>query len=391
MESDSQPNNAAAAPALTLERIREEHLGFIQRYLASIGIDGADLEDVVQEVLLAVFRALKRFDPGRGALRPWLQAIAFHQAMNFQHRNRRHREPRCPEDELLVLSSDSPDPEQCAIDSDRRRVLDALLSEVAPPRRTVLVAYELEEHPMDEIAGQLAIPVASGHSRLRIARQELSEAARRWKARCRGCLLALGSGTTELSSDGERDAETWLSRLRDRSAHDAAPRPPRAPAEARATWRPKALHTAHTLLSIGVLGVFVAGHARRDGTSPAERRDAVSQVLAATEAAPGERLPAPIRHVPLSAAPAAEVQSRPARPARGQAEPQRAVAAAISTQHAERELIRHAAAAFAAGHHLEAASSLDRHAREFPAGIYAGTREELRARLPASFLRNTSM
>jgi RNA polymerase sigma-70 factor, ECF subfamily len=57
------------------------------------------------------------------------------------------------------------------------------LEHVDLDRRAVLVLYELDGVPMKEIAASLGIPVHTGYSRLRTAREELAISLRRLRKR----------------------------------------------------------------------------------------------------------------------------------------------------------------------------------------------------------------
>jgi len=59
-------------------------------HIASQSLDPGSAEDIVQDVFLAVWRKADTFDPGRGALRPWLLQIAHYRILNeLRARSRR--------------------------------------------------------------------------------------------------------------------------------------------------------------------------------------------------------------------------------------------------------------------------------------------------------------
>ena len=52
--------------------------------------DAAEAEDATQEAFVKAYRALRTFDPNRGAFRPWLLRIAVNQALSMaKSRSRR--------------------------------------------------------------------------------------------------------------------------------------------------------------------------------------------------------------------------------------------------------------------------------------------------------------
>jgi len=64
---------------------------------------------------------------------------------------------------------------------DRDLVLRAL-ERVEIERRAVFILHELDECPMKEIAASLGIPLFTGYSRLRVARDEFAAAVRELSA-----------------------------------------------------------------------------------------------------------------------------------------------------------------------------------------------------------------
>lgn len=60
-----------------------------------------------------------------------------------------------------------------------RTMVMRALETIPPPRREVLVKYDLENIPMNQVATTLSIPLFTAYSRLRKARRELGKAFRR--------------------------------------------------------------------------------------------------------------------------------------------------------------------------------------------------------------------
>jgi len=77
-----------------------------------------------------------------------------------------------PEDELAVR--------------ERRRVLEALLDELDLEKRALLVMFEIDELPCEEIASILGLPLGTVYSRLHTARKAFAKAVARFRARARG-------------------------------------------------------------------------------------------------------------------------------------------------------------------------------------------------------------
>jgi RNA polymerase sigma-70 factor (ECF subfamily) len=142
--------------------------------LRRLGVAPADLEDVCHEVFMTIHRHLSDYDPSR-PVRPWLFLFAYRQARDYRRRShRRHEE--------LTDAVDTPDGSPLADelvehDEDRSLILRAL-SVLDLEKRAVLVMHEIDGRPMPEVAAALSIPLNTGYSRLRLARQEFARAVR---------------------------------------------------------------------------------------------------------------------------------------------------------------------------------------------------------------------
>jgi len=151
----------------------QREIDYVFRTLRRLGVSPSEVDDLAQEVFLALRQAWREYDPGR-PLRPYLFGIAFRIASTHQRRRRR-------EVVLAVVEPDelSPGPDQALQAKQTRAVVLAALEKLPLPRRAVLVMYDLDDVPMDQVAAALGIPLFTAYSRLRKARQELEAVLRR--------------------------------------------------------------------------------------------------------------------------------------------------------------------------------------------------------------------
>ncbi|WP_155797927.1 RNA polymerase sigma factor, partial [Sorangium cellulosum] len=173
-------DDAAEGTPLTLEAIMAEHQEAVRRYVERQGFHGADRDDLVQEIFHGAARSLPRFDPRRATVRTWLLRIAFNLISHERKRAHRRHEALWPEEALDELSSDAPDSETRLIEAQRGEILAELLLSVPPARREILVAHDLEESAVQDIAEERALPRNTVWNHLRLARLSLGAAARRW-------------------------------------------------------------------------------------------------------------------------------------------------------------------------------------------------------------------
>ncbi len=118
------------------------------------GVAGADLEDVVQDVLLTIHRARQTYDPNR-AFGAWLRAITERRAIDLLRRvgRLRVREVHAP---LAVESFADDDAGPVARDSDAggRALLQDALATLPERQREAVQVLVLEEQSLSEAAAR---------------------------------------------------------------------------------------------------------------------------------------------------------------------------------------------------------------------------------------------
>jgi RNA polymerase sigma-70 factor (ECF subfamily) len=158
--------------------LHDRHAPTVYRFLSALGVPAEEREDACQDVFVAVYRSLDRFR-GAARLSTWIYRIAARGAGRAMRRRRMQgllgtllmREPPPPPD---------PDPSER---SARLATLDSMLQRLSPKKRLVLVLFEIEELPVDEIARIAGCPENTVWSRLHHARSELTAMARKSMAR----------------------------------------------------------------------------------------------------------------------------------------------------------------------------------------------------------------
>lgn len=176
------PAPDAAGVQLEFDRVYEEHLPFVWRVLAGLGVPESRLEDAAQDVFVIVHGKLGEFE-GRSKLTTWLYSIARHVALEQRRRiardRRREREIAGP----VLDDATAPTPEQETDAAEARRVLLDLLGRLDPAKREVFVLVEIEQVPVRDVARLLKIKENTAWSRLRLARAEFERHAARLRAR----------------------------------------------------------------------------------------------------------------------------------------------------------------------------------------------------------------
>ncbi|GAA3974085.1 RNA polymerase sigma factor [Actinomadura viridis] len=179
------PPDVVTDDATVIERSRHEPDRFaviydryfteIYRYVAArLGRDAAD--DVAAETFYAAFRKRDRFDPVRGAVRPWLYGIATNlvgqhrrdESRRFTAFTRAAAHPRPDGHEARVAA-------KVAAEGVRPQLAGALAA-LPEGDRDVLLLVAVGGLAYDEVAQALEIPKGTVGSRMNRARRKLREA-----------------------------------------------------------------------------------------------------------------------------------------------------------------------------------------------------------------------
>lgn len=135
----------------------------------------ADLEDVLQDVFIEVYKSIRRFE-GKSAFTTWLYRLTVHVAMKARRKQTRSRLDIV--EEVPDQADDGPAPEDVSLSAERQARVEALLEQLSPKKRTVLVMHDLQGVDAHEIAVVLETNVLTVRTRLFYARRELEALAK---------------------------------------------------------------------------------------------------------------------------------------------------------------------------------------------------------------------
>jgi RNA polymerase sigma-70 factor (ECF subfamily) len=168
---------ASTAPRLTADEACldafQGEVAYVYRTLRRLGTAPSEVEDLAQEVFLALHGSWSAFDQGR-SLRPYLFGIAFRIAS--AHQRKRRREVSFG---IIEVGDAAPGPDDRLLSKQARALVLAALERIPLPRRAVLVMHDIDDIPVSEVAAALGIPLFTVYSRLRKARRELESVIRR--------------------------------------------------------------------------------------------------------------------------------------------------------------------------------------------------------------------
>jgi RNA polymerase sigma-70 factor (ECF subfamily) len=151
----------------------------VYRLVARFGVPSAEVEDVTQQVFMVAYRRIAEVG-AIGNVGGWLRGITT-RVIADHHRWRRVRRVKAfmvdalYGDDATVRSTPASDAESAQV----QEQVGAVLRQLSPKLRAVLVLCDIEELELAEVAENLAIPVNTVRSRRRLARESFQ---RLWQA-----------------------------------------------------------------------------------------------------------------------------------------------------------------------------------------------------------------
>ena len=138
----------------------------VKAYLRRLGASDGQAEDITQEVMLTVWRKADSYDPAKAGVGTWIFTIA--RNLRIDTLRREHR-PALDADDPRFAADPGPLPdEEVQTARDEQQVRAAIRTLPEEQAKVVTMAfYEGKSH--GEIAAQLALPLGTVKSRLRLA------------------------------------------------------------------------------------------------------------------------------------------------------------------------------------------------------------------------------
>jgi RNA polymerase sigma-70 factor (ECF subfamily) len=147
---------AAAAPSFA--SVYREHVGTVARWVARLGGQALDVEDVTHDVFLKVQRELPKFR-GDATLSTWLYAMTANTVRTRRRIERFRRLFRRDAEEGEAVVDERPLPPDALEQREAQRTLYCVLDRLSDRDREVLVLFELEGRSGQEVAELLRAKV----------------------------------------------------------------------------------------------------------------------------------------------------------------------------------------------------------------------------------------
>ncbi|MGZ9811494.1 sigma-70 family RNA polymerase sigma factor [Pseudoroseicyclus sp. H15] len=135
------------------------------------GASSALAEDIVQDVMLTIWRKAGQYDPARAPVSAWIFRIARNRQIDIARRNRR------PEPEMLEASSEPTSADSSAGDilalEEEAEALRAALLALSADQRAVIERAYLGDLSHSEIRAETGLPLGTIKSRIRLGLERL--------------------------------------------------------------------------------------------------------------------------------------------------------------------------------------------------------------------------
>ena len=159
-----------------------------------------EVEDVIQDVFVQVFRSLRDFR-GNSKFSTWLHRVAVNVVL--MHR-RAQRSPAQPIGEIPAdLTGEAMDPDEDAMRRERIRAFYDVLDRLPEKKRTVFVLHEIEGLTPLEIAKIVDAPRLTVRTRLFYARRDLIRLLREEPSLAGLADVMVRPGSADLATDAE--------------------------------------------------------------------------------------------------------------------------------------------------------------------------------------------
>ncbi len=173
MLTRSLEGSASAPPPLDFHAVYRQHVQQVARWVTRLGGPVLEVDDVVQEIFMTVYRLLSSFR-GASKLSTWLYSITEHAVMTRRRKERFRRMFTFSADPYQYeVTAQGPTPLEELERRQSARVLYRALEGVAENYRAIFILFEIEGLSGEEIAELTGLTLPTVWVRLSRARKKL--------------------------------------------------------------------------------------------------------------------------------------------------------------------------------------------------------------------------
>ncbi|MEZ5668465.1 MAG: sigma-70 family RNA polymerase sigma factor [Alphaproteobacteria bacterium] len=154
------------------KRVFDYYAPRVKAYAAQLG-GRIDADELVQDVMLTIWRRAALYDPDRAVLSAWVFAIARNRRIDLLRSSKRAQlDPRDP----AFHPAEQPAADDRLARTERLERLTALIEELPVEQRDLLKRSYFDDKSHSALADELGLPLGTVKSRLRLALARLRRA-----------------------------------------------------------------------------------------------------------------------------------------------------------------------------------------------------------------------
>ncbi|MBV8392091.1 MAG: sigma-70 family RNA polymerase sigma factor [Alphaproteobacteria bacterium] len=153
----------------------------IKSFVMRGGCDVETAQEIAQEAMIMVWRKAATFDRSRASAATWIYTIARNKRIDLLRRS--GRPPIDTEEWLTIFAAENDDADKSVLAGQTYTRLKELMDELSPEQQLVIRKAFFEDKTHTAIAEELALPLGTVKSRIRLALQRLRQALDRKETR----------------------------------------------------------------------------------------------------------------------------------------------------------------------------------------------------------------
>jgi RNA polymerase sigma-70 factor (ECF subfamily) len=131
-----------------------------------LGTTPATADDLVQDVMLTVWRMSAQYDPRKAMVSTWIFTIARNRRIDILRRERR---PDIDANDPALVPDEEPAPDRVLQQKQNEKIVRAALAELPEKHAQLLKLTYFQEMSQSEIAHELSLPLGTVKSRIGVA------------------------------------------------------------------------------------------------------------------------------------------------------------------------------------------------------------------------------
>lgn len=138
----------------------------IKAMMLKAGVNVMQAEDLMQDVMMTVWRKSSQYSPDRGSVSAWVFTIARNARIDLLRKASSR-----PYDDVyeMEIAADEPTGDDEVLQSQREECVSAALEELPVDQRQVIEMAYIEDLSQSQIAERLNLPIGTVKSRMRLA------------------------------------------------------------------------------------------------------------------------------------------------------------------------------------------------------------------------------